>query len=163
MEYADLQYSASADEPWKMTGDGLSGGKFSGSVPLDVSLPGDYDMEMQFTRAKGDDAVLLVFLINNRQCTLGLNVGKQRECGFKSMDGELPNSPRPIVTTVNPGIFSNNQRHTVLLRVRLMKDNAWVEARFDGRPLVYWAGPQTGVKRDVVPGPAPAGPSWPRL
>ena len=63
MEYADLQYSSSADEPWKMTGDGLVGGKFSGSVPLNVSLPGNYDMEMQFTRAKGDDAVVLVFLV----------------------------------------------------------------------------------------------------
>ena len=87
-----------------------------------------------------------------------MNVGKQRECGFKTMDGELPDSPRPIVTTINPGIFTNNQRHTVLLRVRLMKDNASVEARFDGRPLVYWAGPQTGVKRDVVPDPAPSRP-----
>ena len=158
MEYADLQYSASADEPWKMTGDGLSGARFSGSVPLNVSLTGDYDMEMQFTRAKSDDAVLLVFLVNNRQCTLALNVDKQRECGFRIMEGELPNSPRPIVTTANPGIFTNNQRHTVLLRVRLMKDNASVEARFDGRPLVYWAGPQTGVKRGVVPNPASSRP-----
>jgi hypothetical protein len=158
MEYADLQYSSSADEPWKMTGDGLSGGKFSGSVPLNVSLSGDYDMEMQFTRAKGDDAVLLVFLVNGRQCTLGMNVGKQREWGFKSMEGELPNSPQPVVTTTNPGIFTNNQRHTVLLRVRLMKDNASVEARFDGRPLAFWAGPQSGVKREVVPNAATSRP-----
>ena len=158
LEYADLQYSSSADEPWKITADGLSGGKFSGSVPLNVSLPGNYDMEMQFTRAKGDDAILLVFLVNNRQCTLGMNVGKQREWGFKTMDGDLPNSPQPVVTVANPGIFTNNQRHTVLLRVRLMKDNASVEARFDGRPLAFWVGPQSAVKRDVVPNPASSRP-----
>ncbi len=78
---------------------------------------------------------------------LALNAYKTKEDYFQVLEGQLDNSPRDIVTSVTPGEFANNQRHTVLFRVRLMGDNASVEARFDNKPLLYWVGPQTGVKR----------------
>ncbi len=147
LEYADPQNGVAKADQWKWTEDGISGGKASGGLPLRVALEGNYDMEVQFTRLRFTDAVVLVFVVNGRQCALALNAYKTKEDSFQVLEGQLDNSPRDIVTSVIPGEFSNNQRHTVLVRVRLIGDNASVEARFDGKPLLYWVGPQTGVKR----------------
>ena len=133
--------------PMEVDGGRDFGGKASGGLPLRVALEGNYDMEVQFTRLRFTDAVVLVFVVNGRQCALALNAYKTKEDSFQVLEGQLDNSPRDIVTSVIPGEFSNNQRHTVLVRVRLIGDNASVEARFDGKPLLYWVGPQTGVKR----------------
>jgi hypothetical protein len=147
LEYADPQNGVAKADQWKWTDEGISGVRASGGLPLRALLEGNYDMEVQFTRLRSTDLVALVFVVVQRQSVLTLSAFKTREDTFQALEGQLDNSPRDIVTSATPGDFANNQRHTVLLRVRLMGDNASVEARFDGKPLLYWLGPQTGVKR----------------
>ena len=147
LEYADLQNGVAKFDQWKWTEEGITGGKASSGLPLRVAIEGHYDLEVQFTRLRSTDVVLLGFVVNLRQCMLALSAYKTKEDCFAALEGQVDNPVRAIVTSVTPGDFANDQRHTVVLRVRLLGDNASVEARFDGKPLLFWAGPQTGVKR----------------
>jgi hypothetical protein len=147
LEYADLPNGVAKNDQWKWTDDGISGARASGPLPLRVTIEGHYDLEVQFTRFRATDTVLLMFVVNMRQCMLALGAYKTKEYCFSALEGQLDNPLRPIVTSATPGDFANNQRHTALFRVRLLGDNASVEVRFDSKPLLFWAGPQTGVKR----------------
>jgi hypothetical protein len=90
--------------------------------------------------------VFLTFLVGHRPCALALSLGYGTRHRFMALDGRLDRPLKPNLTEVLPGTMTNDQRHTVLIQVRLMGDKASVEARFDRKPLLNWAGPQAGVK-----------------
>jgi hypothetical protein len=150
LEYADMKsgegkfYQSDVD-PWRQTSDGIVGSKASGFLPLSVSINGDYDLETQFTRSKRYDVVFLTFLVGRRPCALALALGTGTRHRFLALNGRIDQSSKPNLTEVLPGTIVNDQRHTVLIQVRLMGDTASVEVRLDKKPLLNWAGPQAGV------------------
>ncbi len=55
------------------------------------------------------------------------------------------NLPRPNITKVTPGTLANDRTYTVLIRMRLVGENASVEVQLDGKTIHSWAGPAAGV------------------
>jgi serine/threonine protein kinase len=105
--------------------------------PLPVTIDGDYEMEVEFTRQDGNDAVLVVFPvgIHNMHLELGAANGLS---GVRWIDG-LSEESNP---TRRPArMLNNNQVHRVRIRVRSDGDLAEFNVEMDGiRDFINWKG-----------------------
>lgn len=113
--------------------------------PLPVTIDGNYDMEVEFTRHEGEDAVLVVFPVGKHNMHLELGAAS-RLSGVRWIDGftEEQNSTGRRAATLN-----NNQPHRLLIRVRSDADLAEFNIELDGnRNFIGWKG-QTSRLTDL--------------
>ena len=109
--------------------------------PLPAILDGDYELEAEFTRTEGADAVAIVFPINMQNLQLELGSALGQSSGVSGVDGKWSGHNE---TTRRPGAFANNQRHRVRIRVRRTDERAEFRIDFDDTSdLIRWEGPQS--------------------
>ena len=144
LEHAEMR-AVNSKAAWRQAAEGFTcaGGSV---VLLPVTVTGDYDLQIQFTRNEGDGMVSMLFLVGQQKCGLRLSENAGQDSRLGNVKGAVEKPAKPIVSIVVPGDLNNAQQYTVLLRVRLVKDNASIEVQLDGKPYLYWAGPQAVVK-----------------
>ncbi len=109
---------------------------------LPVKVRGNYDLEMEFTRAGGDGVVALLLPVASRRCLLGLSSHGGRCSGIADVDGK---SIHENSSTREPGQLVNGQRYSLLARVRLFEKTAGVEVFLNGQPYTSWVGPRSSL------------------
>ena len=109
--------------------------------PLPALIDGDYDLEVEFTRAEGANAPVIVFPIHMQNLHLELDSFSGRSSGVAGVDGVWQEQNE---TTRRTKPFSNNQRHRVRVRVRQTELRAEFRIDFDDeRDFIRWEGPLT--------------------
>ncbi len=107
---------------------------------LPVTVSGDYDLEVEFTRAEGADSAAIVFPVGWRACNVVFGAGAH---GLENIDGKSA-LYSPIRTELN-GI-KVGQRYRATVRVRLQEiRSAQVEILLDGEPCLSWSGSQDSL------------------
>lgn len=131
--------------PWRREAGGLvAPAARMARLMLPVTVNGSYELEIEFTRTKGIEAVAVILPVGNGDCDFLVSGLEGRFHGFERIDGRsLESSP----AGTRPGPLSNNERHTLLLRVGVQGDNALLEAVLDKKPCVRWAGKQQSLSR----------------
>ncbi|HEX3998619.1 MAG TPA: hypothetical protein VHX65_08730, partial [Pirellulales bacterium] len=96
---------------WRPRGQELAcePGKFS-RIQVPVVVDGGYDLEVEFTRTSGDDAVATMFAVGSHVCMVNLGGWKSAASGLMNIDGHEANDPQNPFA-VRPGSLENNRRH----------------------------------------------------
>ncbi|MCY2990066.1 MAG: hypothetical protein NTY19_19660 [Planctomycetota bacterium] len=113
-------------------------------VMLPLEVRGDYDLETEFTRTKGEGSVYIVLPVGGRVCLLLLAHWGQTVHGLGQIDGLDPrdhNNP----ANFRPGILKNERRYRVLVSVRTEKEDAAIDVSLDGKPIIAWHGRQSSL------------------
>ncbi len=107
--------------------------------PLSAILDGDYELEIEFTRTEGIDAVGVVFPINMQNLQLEFSSMLGEFTGVSGVDAKWSGANE---TTRRPGTLANNQRHRVRIRVRHTDERAEFRIDFnDKKDFIRWEGP----------------------
>ncbi len=110
-------------------------------LELPVVVNGGYDLEIEFTRTKGNADVVALLSIGGHSCMVTLNGFSGLAGGLMYLDGRDANNPaNPIV--VRPCILENDHRYRMLVSVRLLPNGrASLDFSLDGKPyLPHWEG-----------------------
>jgi hypothetical protein len=110
-------------------------------IELPVAVDGDYDLEIEFTRTKGDSDVVTMFPIRGHSCMATLSGFSGKASGLMNLaghDASDPNNP----TSVRPGDLDNGHRYRLSISVRIVaNDRASVDVSLDGKQyLPHWEG-----------------------
>lgn len=115
--------------------------------PLPGIIDGNYELEAEFTRYEGSDAVVMFFPVGNHSLQLILSGLNGSIGGVNWIDGKNaldPNSGNP--TTRRPSKFGNNQRHYIRIRVRRDGEQAAFTIDFDeAKEFIKWEGPYSSL------------------
>ena len=110
---------------------------YSGHSPLNglelpITIDGGYDIDVDFTRAQGENDIHLVFPVGAHECDAILSAYGGKLSGLYEFDGHgVEDSP----INSKPGTIENNRRHRLSISVRLEKeDSATIKAFLDGKP-----------------------------
>lgn len=124
-------------------------------VGIPLAIQGSYQLEAQFTRAEGD-CVALMLPVGNTAALLVLGGWGGRTSGLAFLGGRDADANE----TTRDGRFSDGEKHTVAVRVRLLAPGEGeVSVSFDGAPYLKWRGalaalapdPAWGLpRRDIV-------------
>jgi hypothetical protein len=122
------------------------------TIRLPVTVEGDYDLEMQFTRNTGQDAVAIMFPVGANPCllTLSESSGKNSRLAINSTLSPPRQGNR---IGVEPSVLINGQKYAVLVTVRLRGDDASIQVCLDGVPHLSWSGAQKAVSAEGWPAP----------
>jgi len=128
---------------WKREGERITTtGTGREAVRLPLSVQGDYDLELVFTRNTGVDAVGIEIPIGSHEGCLLLSGWKGEVSGFQPIDRRLANE-NP--TGIKPGTLVNGHRYTLLMTVRVRNELVTVESFLDGTPFVRWQGKESSL------------------
>ncbi|MBS0202517.1 MAG: NPCBM/NEW2 domain-containing protein [Planctomycetes bacterium] len=108
--------------------------------PLPAIIDGDYEMEVEFTRAKGEEAVAVYFPvgIHTIRLLLGTDTGTVSHVSFVDEKEFGERRPAPI---------SNGQRHRVVIRVHREGDKASFNIDWDDvKDYIHWEGAETSLR-----------------
>jgi len=114
---------------------------------LPVAPQGSYELQAVFVRRGGEGAVGFILPAGSTDVVLALSNdgGKTHELGM--IDSQSASSGRPAVI---PGKIINTKEYALYIKVLLMGDRAEITAALDGKPLIYWRGPQSALS--IPPG-----------
>jgi hypothetical protein len=115
----------------------VSRGQFA-SLMLPARVQDEYDLEVEFTRTVGDDAVEVALPIGNQQVNLILNGWNGQGSGLECILGR---DGRENESTVGQAPVVTGTRHVVRTSVRPVKADHEVRVWFDGKPLLAYTGP----------------------
>jgi tetratricopeptide (TPR) repeat protein len=146
MNYIDPEKNAVAGK-WGFTSASeltITAGAKNSRLILPVTAPGNYELEVVFTRTSGSDAVVICLPVGRSACALLLG----GEGGAASGLDLVNNKPyKDNETSVRPASLFNDSKYTVLVRVLLRQDEAEVVVTLNGRPYIKWKGPPSALSR----------------
>ena len=108
-------------------------------IMLPVAVRGDYEVEVEFRRKLGDDAVCLLLPVGPGLATLVLSGSRGEYHALECVGGRAGNE-KENETARRPGQLVNGQTYRLAVAVRRQGDQATVEASLDGKPLTSWQG-----------------------
>ena len=119
-------------------------------LSLPITVEGDYDLDVQFTRNTGQDAVAIVFCVGTNPCllTLSESAGKTSRLAINSSLSPPQQGNR---IGVEPSVLTNGQKYAVLVTVRLKGEDATVQVSLDGKPHLNWSGKQKAASVEGWP------------
>ncbi len=128
-------------EEWKRTEDGIIADVPEGAGVIRSMLPvvveGSYELEVQFTRNRGNDFVAINLPVRPAGTALLLSEQDGELSGIDRIDGrDIAHNP----TGKLPGTLVNGQRHTVLAKVNQDGDQVSIDIHLDGKPYIQWSG-----------------------
>jgi serine/threonine protein kinase len=144
---ADLDRDRVSDL-WERRGDGVGCHGTSGypRLMLPVTLAGDYDLEVEFTRNFGRGPIVIVVPLGDKNAIdyiLSGSLGGVH--GFNSYDGhDLQDSRNP--SAHRPGTLLNGKRYTVSFQIRGAADPAVIHVSLDGETLVHCTAPASAFQ-----------------
>lgn len=109
---------------------------------LPVTVAGDYDFQLEFTREAGDDSVVVFLPAGNRACTVAFSEFHGEVHGLEMIDGK---SGRENSAAMRPGTLTNGVRHTAMFRMRVRNGQIDLTVLLDGVPQIHWTGPQESL------------------
>ncbi|MBS0202436.1 MAG: NPCBM/NEW2 domain-containing protein [Planctomycetes bacterium] len=112
--------------------------QYCNRYPLPAIIDGDYELDVEFTRHSGSDAVGVNFPVGIHCLQLGIGSNGGKLGGVAMIDGKwyFENS-----TSRRPSPVTNAEKHRILLRVTNDGTRATFNVEFDGiRDYVKWEG-----------------------
>lgn len=107
--------------------------------PLAAIIDGDYEMEVEFTRHAGNDAVNVFFPVGIHTVAVEISGYQGTVSSVRYVDGKRFGEQRP-------GTFSNGKPHRLLIRVSREGDNASFNIDWDDhRDYIKWQGPYSAL------------------
>ena len=112
---------------WQRAGEEVTVGPGASSrLALPVTLRGSYDLEAEFVRTAGHDAVAFVFPVGHKQIALVLSAAGGKCNGMELLHDRSADDPKNP-TARKPGVIQNGRRYKVLIGVRLNGENALID------------------------------------
>ncbi len=106
---------------------------------LPVIVEGGYDLEVEFTRTAGRDAVLFVLPVGEHACTLQFSAVSGAVGGLVIVGGKnIFDDNNPAL--IRPSRLTNRRRYKAQVKVRTSGKLARIEASLDGEPFLHWEG-----------------------
>ena len=106
-------------------------------ITIPVAPEGSYELQLQFARTEGNDAIATVLPVGSAKVILFL-------CTYAGKAHGLSDIRRaPAVnneTTVTPGTIENGRDHYLQVRVDLEDAKAQIRVGLDGRSIIDWKG-----------------------
>jgi len=125
---------------WKREAAGLvvEAGNYS-RLMLPVRVDGNYELEVEFVRQEGNDAVALLLPLGTAQCAAVLSAAGGKVHGLGLIAGRDVTDPtNPVVR--RPGILQNDRKITVRAAVRREGNKGMIDLSRDGRILIHDGG-----------------------
>lgn len=111
---------------------------------LPAIIDGNYEMELEFVRHEGGEAIEVYFPVGMRNVSLWLSAGTGQVGGLSCIDGKNAYENNP--TTRRPSPISNNVKHRVVIRVQRSGTDASVNVDLDdARDYISWKGPYSNL------------------
>jgi len=104
-------------------------------IMLPVSIEGSYDLEVEFTRRQGNDAVALLLPIGSAQCAVVLSAAGGKAHGLALVDGRDATDPQNPVSR-RPGMLQNGRKTLIRVAIRHEGAKGTIEVVRDGRFLM---------------------------
>jgi tetratricopeptide (TPR) repeat protein len=123
----------------------ITAGVKNSRLILPVTAPGNYELEVVFTRTSGSDAVVICLPVGRSACALLLGGEGGAASGLDLVNNK---SYKDNETSVRPASLFNDTKYTVLVRVLLGRDEAEVVVTMNGKPYIKWKGPPSALSRD---------------
>ncbi len=130
---------------WKKVGGQIvSSEKPYARIQLPGAPPGSYRLEIQFIRIRGD-CMAVMFPVGNTSALLVVSGWKGRVSGLAFIHGKDADRNE----TTRDGGLSNDEKHTLLLEVRMLDDKqARIAVRLDGEAYLDWEGERSALTPD---------------
>lgn len=107
------------------------------SMALPVVLKGNYEVRVHFTRVEGDGPVCVLLPVGGRQVMLLFGQSEEGVSGLQWIDRE---PARVNKTCTEAVVIENGKQYTIDVKVLLTDQEAQIDAAFQGRWIVRWAG-----------------------
>jgi hypothetical protein len=127
---------------WTRNSDGItSGADKQPRIGIPVTIEGNYDLEVEFTRNSGKFDIGTIFSIGSHSCLLSLSAYGGKASGLCDLNGLDVNDPADPIA-VRPGNLENGHRYRELLKIQSVSPTvARVAVSLDGKPyLPNWTG-----------------------
>jgi hypothetical protein len=111
-------------------------------VMLPVSVDGEYDFAVTFTRNSGDDCICPILPVGSHMCLVNLSGWGGKCSGIEMLDGQDSSHNS---TTIRPGGLINGRKYHLLIRVRLQNGMASVDVLIDKAPVLRWRGSESSL------------------
>ena len=115
----------------------------SGRVMVPYVPVGSYELNVEFTREGGDDAVCVYLPVGSNQAMLVLGSGPDQACGLQWINDQPVDQNNSGVTGAS---LENGQKYTVNVKVTSESIKAQIDVSLDGKPLTTWEGPRASLK-----------------
>ena len=109
---------------------------------LPITVSGDYDLVVTFTRHVGRDDINVMLPVGSRQCMVLLSGSGGVASGLDVIDGQRGDKN---TTTRRPGTLVNERRYTILTKVRLRDGLVTINVFLDNVPFLRWHGKDTSL------------------
>lgn len=135
-----------AGGPWERSGSAMLTKQpvKNALLSLPITVEGDYDLDVQFTRNTGQDAVVIVFSVGPNPCLLTLSEAAGKTSRL-AINPSLSPPQQGNRIGVEPSVLTNGQKYAILVTVRLKGEDATVQVSLDGKPHLNWSGKQKAV------------------
>lgn len=126
---------------WKRDGNALVVEPMGGSLLFaPVSIQGNYELDVEFTRRSGDRYVFIGFPIGLSGCHLILSNGGGVTHGLNYLDGQNTWKHPASAAVFRPGKLQNGHRYKLHIEVAAEGDRAAIVATLDGQRIIGWQG-----------------------
>jgi len=113
-------------------------------ITLPVVPAGDYEIEVLFNRAAGDDALAVHVPTGSSRVLALLSAGRGKAHGLAYVNGQHATTGE---TAYKPGTIQNNRDHRLSICVRTAGEQAAVAVVLDGVSIITWQGPQSALSQ----------------
>jgi len=144
LPYIDLEQHVVAGQ-WSRQGDAIVGNTGEmGKVMIPVRISGSYDLQVEFTRTGGNNAAGVIFQVGEASCGVYMGMAQNLggQAGAAGLDG---GSAEGNLTVVKGMKLTTGRRNRLDVQVRRRGTHVTVEAAWNGRQFVRWAGDQSLV------------------
>lgn len=125
---------------WMRIGNGIiSDGPDINLIELPPVIDGGYDLDVEFTRRRGDNDIVVEFPVGTHGCIAALSSVHGDRGGLFKIDGKLLRNGE---FTARPSKIENGRRYALSVRVRIPQpDSATIDMLLDGEQYVpQWQG-----------------------
>ncbi len=136
--------------PWRSTPEGLeSEGAKGARIILRRGMPANFDLQVEFTRKAGANAVGLILPIGAVSPALEISAWNGEAHGLSRVNGLSAKAPENPAS-VRPGNLENGVRHRLNVSVRIDgQGSASVTAVLDGEELFAWKGSPASLQPNL--------------
>jgi hypothetical protein len=113
-------------------------------LTLPVVPAGDYEIEVLFNRAAGDDALGVLLPTGSSRVLALLSAGRGKAHGLAYVNGQHATTGE---TAYKPGTIQNNRDHRLNICVRTVGDQTAVSVVLDAVSIITWQGPQSALSQ----------------
>jgi hypothetical protein len=115
---------------------------------LPLAPDGNYELQVEFTRASGEEPFSLIFPVGQTQARLvldGKTSGQDACSALELIEGKPAHDN---VTTLADTVLGTGKRHSVLVSVVTLGGRCHVKIALDGEPLLEWSGATRSLTLD---------------